>query len=308
MTACKLFISRAVTITNVSSHDRHKIVGWVCRPLPSSENANQIHLQYLIRLERDDPAKAMSEVLRHPCAEEIDDYKAYRLSCKNQRDAEKRGAEMLEARNKSRAVGDQGRSFKMKIMPVKAGVNAANEGERLPSQDVVSPMGGIYSRTSLGTAAGTTAGVRTSGPRRNTSGKSTSSAVRHSRRNLDGSSDEPHSRGLCVHHESDPGNSTSSSENEDVAQGAHQERIWANLFTPVDWEKRRCAGSAGVSVVEPTVSVRELHGAKARGDFELARALDPRPEHAREFLEAQSKVWKELSEAEYVDREVVRRA
>lgn len=82
---------------------RFKIVGWTIRPVKAEENEG-VDVMFDVHFERFDDTES-DEVLRHPLAEEVDDYKAYKQCCREQRDAEQHGTLPLGSLN-YRATSD----------------------------------------------------------------------------------------------------------------------------------------------------------------------------------------------------------
>lgn len=66
-----------------------KIIGWRIRPVKAEDN-DGVDVMFDVHFERFGNTD-FDEVLRHPLAEEVDDYKAYKRCCREQRDAEKHG-------------------------------------------------------------------------------------------------------------------------------------------------------------------------------------------------------------------------
>lgn len=66
-----------------------KIIGWTIRPVKAEDN-DGVDVMFDVHFERFDNTD-FDEVLRHPLAEEVDDYTAYKQCGREQRDAEKHG-------------------------------------------------------------------------------------------------------------------------------------------------------------------------------------------------------------------------
>ncbi|QDS77482.1 hypothetical protein FKW77_000048 [Venturia effusa] len=75
----------------------YKIIGWTIRSVKAEENEG-VDVMFDVHFERFDDIDS-DEVLRHPLAEEEDDYRVYKQCCREQRDAEKKGALSLESLN-----------------------------------------------------------------------------------------------------------------------------------------------------------------------------------------------------------------
>ncbi|KAE9969506.1 hypothetical protein EG328_006829 [Venturia inaequalis] len=74
-----------------------QIKGWTIRPVKAEENEG-VDVMFDVHFERCDGSDSV-EVLRHPLAEEVDDYKAYKRCCREQRDAERHDAVQLGSLN-----------------------------------------------------------------------------------------------------------------------------------------------------------------------------------------------------------------
>jgi hypothetical protein len=90
MTDCLFQIINSVAFflwNSRSQNYRHHIVGWTIRPVKAEEHGG-FDVMFDIHFERDDHV-SFDQVLRHPTAEEVDDYKAYKLASREQIDYER---------------------------------------------------------------------------------------------------------------------------------------------------------------------------------------------------------------------------
>jgi hypothetical protein len=252
----------------------------------------------------------MSEVFTHPNAEDFDDYAAYKRSIREQRDAEKEGAEILHSRNKSTEQhttrmklqdGDEHDTKAGSQMNIHGAVDVtfaeSSPGDFTPQQEPSDGLGQLF---------------RSPAMRKGIRGKSKSHS--HS---YDGSYDEPNTIDSCFYDEILTGNpkTTPAVADNDKRRGGlacgdesaqvfsartHTHGtttwpdVWKDLFTEVEWMGGR-AGTRGRKLNED-----------AKGEFEIARARKPLPANAPAFLAAMERVYHDIAMPDYVAKTVVK--
>lgn len=290
-------------------------------------------LQYLVRFERDDPVPT-AEIFKHPNAEDFDDYREYKRSIREQRDAEKAGAEMLNSKHRNtetyiarmKTMTDMGEGEQSKAanyMYKNGTIDISLEdplASSVMSEDRDDGLGRLFKRSAT------------------TKSKKSQSQSRSYDGSHDGSPDEP-SDGIDsrLHHamSSDKGGDTSkqnpttaeksSTRSEDSSGSSHVSPTvsivrtavspWNELFSEVNWNgartgtrSRKLIEESKVSgSIEPTTTV-PYTTAEARGAFEIARARKPLPVNAPAFLAALSRVFHDIAMPDYVAKKVIKEA
>lgn len=296
------------------------MVGWSCKPIKPTEN-DGVPLQYRVRFERDDPTPTV-EIFKHPNAEDFDDYREYKRSIREQRDAEKAGAEILHTRHKS----NEGYFSRAKTM--------ADRDDRVQSKaaNYMYNNGAIDLSLEEVKARSGTPDERNDGLgqlfKRSDTVKPNRKSTSHSH-SYDGSVDEPNngidSRLQEAMSSGRDDNSTPSPSHPDNASNDENRtndptpvtltvpNPWDGLFTAIDWNagrtgtrSRRLIEDSKVSGSIDPAAVLPYTTAEARGAFELARARKPLPANAPAFLAAMERVFHDLAMPDYVAKRVVR--
>lgn len=308
--------------------DRYRVVGWKCKPIDPAQN-DGVPLQYLVRFERDDPIPT-SEIFKRPNAEDFDDYREYKRAIREQRDAEKEGAEILNAKRASTDMF----ITRMKTMrdhdePQNKAVNYMYTYGSIDvslTEPTVSASGSEAPDDGLGQLF-----------KRPTTAKSARSTSQSHSNSYDGSVDDA-SHGIdsrlleaLALERVDDTIAPTHEENLDESLAGDKEStgnhtvttmatvtqasppIWSELFGEVNWRAgrtgtrgRKLIDDAKVSgSIEPTAT-SPFTTAEARGAFEMARARKPLPANAPAFLAALSRVYHDIAMPDYVAKLVVK--
>jgi len=289
-------------------------------------------LRYLVHFERDDPSPT-ADIFTHPNAEDFDDYRRYKESIREQRDAEKAGAELLSSRHSSteyyiarmKTMEDRdvrlqskaanymykngaidvspGDPVTLNVLPeekgdgkgqaFQRGITAMSSRTKHPSQ----------SHSYDGSVDETTEGIASrlqEGPSSEMAANPSYAMIQHRQRTHDQLSERTDT---CEDYHMRPNTTTNSA----------VPPSWRELFAEIDWksgqsakqsrkliDQSKTAGSIDPSAATPYTT------AEARGAFEIARARKPLPANAPAFLAALSRVFDEIATPDYVTKRVVK--
>jgi hypothetical protein len=254
-----------------------------------------------IKFQQEDPKARPELILRYPLAEDVDDYNAYKTAIREQRDAERKGARLLEARLTEHAGLD-------KRLPHPFTSDVSHTGSKA---DAMSSRSNPRRPNVLDGSTDDEEDQKRTASLSFTSSFFTRLTRPYSRqkRTLDGSADE-----------------LSDSEDRSMPpSGVIDQSIpfkipVGTMFTPIDWNPGAVVErDTSTESVEPLDDLRntrlslyqdeELFRFTAsqspichRACFEIARRARPHPDNAAAYLHAQRMVYDDLGFPEYVDK------
>ena len=289
-------------------------------------------LQYLVHFERDDPSPT-ADIFMHPNAEDFDDYRRYKESIREQRDAEKAGAELLSsghssteyyiARMKTMEDRDVRLQSKAANYMYKNGAIDVSPGDQVTSNVLPEGKGdGMGQAFQRGITAMSTRTKNAS------QSHSYDGSVDETKEGIDGRLQEGSSSEMAanpssvmIQHKQRPHDLLP--ERRDTRED-YQMRPnttmnlavplpWRELFAEIDWKSRKSVNqsrklidqSKTTGSIDPSAAT-PYTTAEARGAFEIARARKPLPANAPAFLEALSRVFDEIATPDYVTKRVVK--